>query len=940
MAVRQPLSRAILAEPLPKGLVPPNLDRYVGTGDPDEHLQAFQIAMQMQQAGDAAYCRAFPATLGGRAREWYMNLPEGIITSWEGFARIFSQKYECKRARTVPLQALVSLRQKPNQSLKEFFDEWTGVVQSIKRVNHEIAAASLFQSTHNGRLRESLLQVAPKSLSDLETRVHKIILIEEQLAEPLRGAAKMEEKPGTGHKQAKGQPSEKRPYGKYRPEEQRRYQERGYPGEQRGYQERGYQEERANYTPLSESRKKILLYMQHKGHSINWPGPMFTPADQRSRQKFCDFHDSHGHTTEDCRELKNEIERWINEGRLKDFIVSSKRKNKSQEDDRRGQGESQDKKGDVFARLKEPMDNEDSKKKPRPEVNHVYQTIFGGESCPTKKVRKEETKEVMMIDQISRPTLGFSEEDMARVGGPSLEAMVIQVITHNSRVERVMVDEGSSADIILWELYKKMNLPASLLRQTKTTISGFSGHTVPIKGIATMAITIGDGDLQVTRSIDFHVMDCQSTYNMILGRPALAAFQAISSPMHQVLKFATNEGIGFAWGHPDIARRCYRAATKSTCLTISLEAENEGERVVPAESDVPIPLFDEDESKTVRVSSYLSDDKKQELVKLLREFSHLFAWLPSDMPGIAPDIIKHSLAIEPGSRPVQQKRWNICRERQQAVANEVEKLLKAGFIKEVQYPEWLANVVLVKKSSGAWRMCVDFTNLNDACPKDPYPLPNIEQLVDATANNEMLSFLDMFSGYHQIPLNKQDQEKTAFMTPTANYCYRVMPFGLKNAGATYQRMIDKVFVRQLGRNLEAYVDDLLVKSKKSEDHLGDLRETFNTLQEYSLRLNPAKCVFGATSGKFLGYLITRRGIEANPAQIVAITAMAPPKTVKEVQVLSGRLTAINQFIPRIADRCAPFFATLKNASKFAWTDKCNKAFEELKQFLITPPVLA
>lgn len=206
------------------------------------------------------------------------------------------------------------------------------------------------------------------------------------------------------------------------------------------------------------------------------------------------------------------------------------------------------------------------------------------------------------------------------------------------------------------------------------------------------------------------------------------------------------------------------------------------------------------------------------------------------------------------------------------IEEEVKKLLDAGFIEEVQFPEWLANVVVVKKANGKWRMCVDYTDLNKACPKDHYPLPNIDQLIDATAGYSMLSFLDAFSGYHQIAMAEEDVRKTAFITHHGTWAYLKMPFGLLNAGATYQRMINKVFERQIGRNMECYVDDMIVKSD-DKTHVDDLRECFQTLRKNNMRVNPTKCTFGVRSGKFLGYLVSERGIEANPEKIQAIVDM-------------------------------------------------------------------
>ena len=162
--------------------------------------------------------------------------------------------------------------------------------------------------------------------------------------------------------------------------------------------------------------------------------------------------------------------------------------------------------------------------------------------------------------------------------------------------------------------------------------------------------------------------------------------------------------------------------------------------------------------------------------------------------------------------------------------DEVNKLLVANFIREVHYLEWLANVVMVKKANEKWRMCVDFIDLNEAYPKDSFPLPRIDQLVDSIAKHKLLTFIDAFSGYNQIQMAKEDQEKTAFITSQRLYCYKVMPFGLKNTGATYQKLVNQMFKKQIWRNVKVYVDGMLVKSKEEEDHLDDLKETFNTLR--------------------------------------------------------------------------------------------------------------
>ena len=195
--------------------------------------------------------------------------------------------------------------------------------------------------------------------------------------------------------------------------------------------------------------------------------------------------------------------------------------------------------------------------------------------------------------------------------------------------------------------------------------------------------------------------------------------------------------------------------------------------------------------------------------------------------------------------------------------------------------------MVVKKKNGKWRVCIDFTGLNKACPKDPFLVPKIEQLVDATFGHPKMSFLDAFQGYHQIALAPEDQEKTSFTTPIGNFHYKVMPFELKNARSTYQRMVTKMFKEQLGRNMEAYIDDMVVKSKALEDHLTDLTKTFKTLQKHRLKLNASKCAFGVSSGKFLGYMVTHRGIEVNLNQIVALQSLSLLGALKRSNALLG-----------------------------------------------------
>jgi hypothetical protein len=195
------------------------------------------------------------------------------------------------------------------------------------------------------------------------------------------------------------------------------------------------------------------------------------------------------------------------------------------------------------------------------------------------------------------------------------------------------------------------------------------------------------------------------------------------------------------------------------------------------------------------------------------------------------------------------------------------RLSSAGVIREVAYPEWLANTVMVKKSNGKWRICIDFTDLNKVCPKDDFSLPRLDSLMDVDATSKLMSLLDCYSGYRQIWMRKEDEPDSSFITPSGTYCYLRMPEGLKNAGGSFSRMTAKVLSSQLGRNVLSYVDDVILRSTKQHDHISNLQETFANFREAGLKLNSDKCVFGVKKGKFLGCLVPTKGIEANPSKI-------------------------------------------------------------------------
>src|SRR3954470_15950016 len=352
-----------------------------------------------------------------------------------------------------------------------------------------------------------------------------------------------------------------------------------------------------------------------------------------------------------------------------------------------------------------------------------------------------------------------------------------------------------------------------------------------------------------------------------------------------------------------------------------------------------INLGSEEDKKEVTIGSLLDTDIKSKLTDLLKEYADVFAWSYQDMPGLDTNIVQHYLPLKPECPPVKQKLRRTHPDMANKIKVEVQKQLDAGFLITSEYPQWLANIVPVPKKDGKVRMCVDYRDMNRASPKDDFPLPHIDVLVDNTAQYSVFSFMDGFSGYNQIKMAPEDMTKTTFTTPWGTFCYKVMPFGLKNAGATYQRAMTTLFHDMMHKEIEVYVDDMIAKSSTEEEHIEYLLKLFQRLRKYQLRLNPNKCTFGVRSGKLLGFIVSQRGIEVDPDKVRAIQNMPAPKNEKEVRGFLGRLNYIARFISHLTDTCEPIFKLLRKNQDVRWDDHCQEAFEKIKQYLQEPPIL-
>nr|ABF96095.1 retrotransposon protein, putative, Ty3-gypsy subclass [Oryza sativa Japonica Group] len=516
--------------------------------------------------------------------------------------------------------------------------------------------------------------------------------------------------------------------------------------------------------------------------------------------------------------------------------------------------------------------------------------IFGGSTAySSKREYKKVEREVCSTWQGAAPKMKwfeqkiqFSEDDHPKTAViPGRYPIVVEPTIRNIKVARVLIDGGSSINLLFASTLDAMGIPRSELTPTDQPFHGITpqSSSKPM-GKITLHVTFGQANNFRTEQITFDVAEFDTAYNAIIGRTALAKFMAASHYAYQVLKMPGPKGTITIQGNAKLAVQCDKRSLDMVEQTLSPPATTEPPKKMSKTNKTPKP---DGAIKTVPLSS-ANPDKT-----------------PSDMPGVPREVIEHELMVRPDAKPVKQRLQRFAPDRRQAIREELDKLLKAGFIREVLQPEWLANPVMVRKANGKWRMCVDFTDLNKACPKDHFPLPRIDQLVDSTAGCELLSFLDAYSGYHQISMAREDEEKTAFITSFGVFCYVKMPFGLITAGNTFQRTVQGALSDQLGNNVEAYVDDIVVKTKKSDSLINDLRETFDNLRRYRLMINPEKCTFRVPSGKLLGFLVSGRGIEANPEKIKAIENMKSPTRLKDVQKLTGCTAALSRFVARMGE---------------------------------------
>ncbi|GJU50316.1 reverse transcriptase domain-containing protein [Tanacetum coccineum] len=523
---------------------------------------------------------------------------------------------------------------------------------------------------------------------------------------------------------------------------------------------------------------------------------MTTPVEKRNANKFCVFHGEVGHNTDECNHLRKQIEDMLKAEKLSHIIKE----------------------------LKQSSGKDQQKKKGETSGKEKHQAILMIQSRQ-KVIRKKITQSFSLNPEISFPFL----RDDEGAKGP----LIIEEEIGGHQVHRMCIDGGSSFEILYEHCFNRLRpeIKNQMVPAT-TSLIGFSSEIKWPLGQITLLVKIGDDEHSTSAWMDFMVVRSTSSHNGIIGRPGLRNIQAVPSTTHRMIKFPVTGGI--------LTLRSSKIIPIE-CAMVSGPEDQPFPVNKVKEERVKVAINPEHPEQTVMIGSNLTEKARVKMCNLLQRSLDVFSWTPADMMGVPRHIAEHRLNVREGCQPIRQKKRGQATERNIAINDEVSKLMAAGIMREVHYHDWLSNPVMVKKNDNSWRMCVDFKDINKACPKDGYPLPEIDWKVESLCGFPFKCFLDAYKGYHQIQMAEEDEEKIAFITNQGIFCYTKMPFGLRNVGATYQRLVDKTFHRQIGRNLRVYVDDLVIKIRTEDEVVRDIEETFTAEKSLPFFKTLKKC---------------------------------------------------------------------------------------------------
>nr|ABF97755.1 retrotransposon protein, putative, unclassified [Oryza sativa Japonica Group] len=501
-------------------------------------------------------------------------------------------------------------------------------------------------------------------------------------------------------------------------------------------------------------------------------------------------------------------------------------------------------------------------------VNMVFTlpAEFGARQADVDEVEKASARQAD-VDEVEKASgrLVLSPEQVIfekpeGIENRHLKPLYVNGYVNGKPMSKMMVDGGAAVNLMPYATFRKIGRNNNDLIKTNMVLKDFGGSPSETKGVLNVELTVGSKTIPTTQL----KTEIPSYY-----------FEGVVEGSNVYTKDIVDDlddkqGQGFM-------------------------SADDLEEIDIGPGDRPRPTF---------ISKNLSPEFRTKLIELLKEFRDCFAWEYYEMPGLSRSIVEHRLPIKPGVRPHQQPPRRCKADMLEPVKAKIKRLYDADFIRPCRYAEWVSSIVPVIKKNGKVKVCIDFRDLNKATPKDEYPMPVADQMVDVASGNKILSFMDGNAGYNQIFMTEKDIHKTAFRCPGAIGLLEwvVMTFGLKSAGATYQRAKNYIYHDLIGWLVEVYIDDVVVKSKEIEDHIADLRKVFERTRKYGLKMNLTKCAFGVSASQFLKFLVHEMGIEITQRSVNAIKKIQPPENKMELQEMIGKINFVRRFISNLSGR--------------------------------------
>uniref|UniRef100_A0A2N9ID84 Integrase catalytic domain-containing protein n=1 Tax=Fagus sylvatica TaxID=28930 RepID=A0A2N9ID84_FAGSY len=883
---KPPYPAELLKQPYPEKYIAPTFSRFDGRkGSALVHISKFVDSMGAY-AGNGDLClREFSKSLDDRAYTWYTTLPPGSVKVWEDMVELFCGKY-FQAEEKITLVNLHTTKQANGEDLLRYIHRFRDISLDCYANYEEGELVGLLQ-----KARKTALSVKPHTEKPREKKNPPQVLTVSTV----------------NNKRKKSN-------------------------------ERSFDEAPPPVPCTLEEMKAILDKWVADG-IIKLPEAQKKATEEdKKNPKFCYFHRYVHHSTADCWTLRRKFHEKIQDGTLELPQVQQKVHTDPFLKHKNGavvsvviHGSTSDVDADESATASTAMTPTAIKTLQR---NPRFRSLFNQLGL-NPEARTAATEAIMAIAADSGAHCFTAETHASRAFLETTNATTINEV----QVRRALVDNGSCINLIPLSTIQAAEIPQKKIQGAPMEIKGFGGvglgctntnsspppTTNVLKGrLNGKPIRIAANSAPFDQS-ESHFVEA-ALYDEITpaGEASLAKPVGIPLPKWEEIRDAPGADLRDMLEQKK-KRKAEASTSKSQPQCPSCLAVNEASAPEPADAAEPVAAdskisaeeelevinlsSDPDVNRPVSISASLSVEERMHLVELLKEYQDVFAWQYDEMPGIDPKLVAHSLNVEPGTRPVVQPMRTFHPEVEAQITQEVKKLLSAGFIKPIQHP----------------RM--------------KFPLPNMDLLIDSAAGHAMFSFMDGFSGYNQIFMSPKDAEKTAFRTPIGNFYYTVMPFGLKNAGATYQRTMTAMFHDMMHREIEDYVDDIVVKSKTRGDHFGVLKKVFERCRLYKLKMNPLKCAFGVSAGKFLGFLVHQRGIDVDPTRASAIATMKPPTTHKELKSFLGKLSYIRRFIPGLAAVTSAFSPLLKKGASFHWSTECQEAFEKVQNIMTKLPTV-